>query len=144
MATLISIYLNMINSGNRAPFTLHCHSIITYNEEQIITGYPIDGAMGSLGGGRVQKLSEICQHNAIVARSILVTNIALWDTRTASEPSTLLVLLEPHCMITCLSIYIVELAWRSGSVMDWHATARGSIPDRNGVKTKLQVLCKGQ
>ena len=42
------------------------------NEEQIITGDPIDGAMGSYGGGRVRKLSMVCLHNnAIVARGIL-------------------------------------------------------------------------
>ena len=34
--------------------------------------------------------------NAIVVRCILDTNIALWDTRTASAPSILLVLLEPY------------------------------------------------
>ena len=39
---------------------------------------------------------------------------------------------------------IVELAWRSGSVMDCHATARGSIPYGNGVFTELHVLRKGQ
>ena len=47
-----------------------------FNEEQIITGYPIDGAMGSSGarGGRVRKLSVVCLHNnAIVARGIPVT-----------------------------------------------------------------------
>ena len=50
-----------------------CRSI---NEEQIITGYPIDGAMGSSGGGRVQKLSVVCLHNnTIVARGILVTTL---------------------------------------------------------------------
>ena len=38
----------------------------------------------------------------------------------------------------------MELAWRSGSVMDCHATARGSIPGGNSVFTKLHVLCKGQ
>ena len=38
----------------------------------------------------------------------------------------------------------VELAWRSGSVMDCHATARGSIPGGNGEFTKLRVLRKGQ
>ena len=44
------------------------------NEEQIITGYPIDGAMGSSGGGHFLKLSVVCLHNnAIVARDILVT-----------------------------------------------------------------------
>ena len=47
---------------------------ISYNEEQIITGYTIDGAMGSSGGGRFRKLSMVCLHNnAIVARGILVT-----------------------------------------------------------------------
>ena len=38
----------------------------------------------------------------------------------------------------------MELAWRSGCVMDCHATARGSIPGGNGVKTRLHVLRKGQ
>ena len=39
----------------------------------------------------------VCLHNnAIVARCILDTNIALWATRTAPVPSMLLVLLEPH------------------------------------------------
>ena len=48
--------------------------LLSYNEEQIITGYLIDGAMGSSDGGRAWKLSLICLHNnAIVARGILVT-----------------------------------------------------------------------
>ena len=38
----------------------------------------------------------------------------------------------------------MELAWRSGSVMDCHATAQVSIPGGNGVFTELHVLCKGQ
>ena len=38
----------------------------------------------------------------------------------------------------------MELAWRSGSVMDCHATTRGSIPGGNGVFTELHVLRKGQ
>ena len=33
-----------------------------------------------------------------------------------------------------------ELAWRSGSVMDCHATIRSSNPGGNGVKTELHVL----
>ena len=37
----------------------------------------------------------------------------------------------------------VELAWRSGNVMDCHATARGSILGRNGVFIELHVLRKG-
>ena len=36
------------------------------------------------------------------------------------------------------------LAWRSGSVMDCHATTRGSIPSGNGVFTELHILRKGQ
>ena len=40
----------------------------------------------------------------------------------------------------CTSI-LVELTWRSGSVMNCHATARGSIP---GVFTELHVFRKGQ
>ena len=44
------------------------------NEKQIITGYPIDGAMGSSGEWRFRELSVICLHNnATVARCILVT-----------------------------------------------------------------------
>ena len=70
------------------------------NEEQIITGYSIDGAMERSGGGRVRKFFDVCLHNnAIVARGILVTNTALWSTRTASAPCILLVLLEPHCPV---------------------------------------------
>ena len=48
-------------------------SSVSLNEEQMITGYPIDGAMGSSGGGQDRKLSMVCLHNAIVARGILVT-----------------------------------------------------------------------
>ena len=40
----------------------------------MITGYPINGAMASSGGGRVWKLSMVClPNNAIGARGILVT-----------------------------------------------------------------------
>ena len=38
----------------------------------------------------------------------------------------------------------VELMWRSGSVMDCHATVRSSILGENGVFTGLQVLRTGQ
>ena len=37
-----------------------------------------------------------------------------------------------------------ELAWCSGSVIDCHATAQGSNPSGNGVKTWLHLLHKGQ
>ena len=44
------------------------------NKEQILTGYPIDGAIVSSGGKRLRKLSMVCLHNnAIVVRGILVT-----------------------------------------------------------------------
>ena len=73
------------------------HNFSNINKEQIITGYSIDGAMGRSGGGRARKFSDVCLHNnAFVARCIQVTNIALWDTRTTSALSILLVLLEPH------------------------------------------------
>ena len=39
---------------------------------------------------------------------------------------------------------VVELAWRSGSVIDCHAMAWGKIPDGYGVKIELHVLRKGQ
>ena len=31
----------------------------------------------------------------------------------------------------------MELAWHSGSVLDYHATGRGSIPGGNGVFIEL-------
>ena len=37
----------------------------------------------------------------------------------------------------------VELAWRSSCVMDCHATAQGSIPGGNRVKTELHVFLQG-
>ena len=53
--------------------------------------------MGYSDGGRVRKFPDICLHNnAIVERNIPVINIALWDTRTTSAPSIVLVLLQPH------------------------------------------------
>ena len=59
-------------------YEVHNHRLIfskmKSNEEQIITGYPIDGAMGSSGGGRGQKFSMVCLlNNAILARGTLVT-----------------------------------------------------------------------
>ena len=38
----------------------------------------------------------------------------------------------------------LELPWRSGSVMDRHATAPGSIVGRDVVFAELHVLRKGQ
>ena len=50
---------------------------------------------------------------------------------------------ESSYMYLSIEIYL-ELAWRSGSVMDCHATAQGSIPGGNSIKTELHVLRKGQ
>ena len=64
---------------------------VTCNEEQIITGYPIDGAMGISGGGRVRKLSVVCLHNnGIVCEWHPGYYIALWDTQT-----------PPQCHLYC-------------------------------------------
>ena len=42
----------------------------------------------------------------------------------------------------CVCIYhVVEFAWHSGSVMDCHAKAQGSIPSGNDLFTELH---KGQ
>ena len=49
-----------------------------------------------------------------------------------------------HVCTLIITFIIVELAQRSGNVMDCHATARGSIPGRNGVFIELHVLRKGQ
>ena len=59
-------------------YEVHNHRLIfskmKSNEEQIITGYPIDGAMASSGRGLGRKFSMVCLHNnAIVARGILVS-----------------------------------------------------------------------
>ena len=57
------------------------------NEKQIITGYPIDGAMGSLGGGRVRKLSMVCLHikQCNCCERHPGYYFALWDTRTLPQ-----------------------------------------------------------
>ena len=53
-----------------------------HNEEQILIGYLIDGAMGSADGGRARKLSMVClHHNAIVARGILGTILHCGTTK---------------------------------------------------------------
>ena len=45
---------------------------------------------------------------------------------------------KDNYMILC----VVELVWHIGSIMDCHATARGSIPGGNGILTELHVLRK--
>ena len=66
----------------------------------IITGYPIDGAMGSSGGGRVRKISMVCLHNnAIVARGILQLVTILHCRTPEPTPSAIYIVssVEPHC-----------------------------------------------
>ena len=54
-------------------------------------------------------------------------------------------IVHTHCLVSPIKpiIFLVKLAWRSGSVMDSHATAYGSILVGNGVLTELHVLRKG-
>ena len=54
------------------------------------------------------------------------------------------VVLTLSCLYCTSLTRWMELAWRSGIVMDCHATAWGSIPGGNVVFTKLHVLRKGQ
>ena len=76
----------------------------TFNEEQIITSYPVDGAMGSSGGGRVRKLSVIGLHNnAIVARGILVTIL--------------------HCGTPELRLSAIFIVSSIGTSFSWHKSA---------------------
>ena len=54
-----------------------------------------------------------------------------------------------YTLLDCLQILnvnldYVELACRSNSVMDCHATAWGSIPGGNGVFTELHIIHKEQ
>ena len=57
-----------------------------FNEKQIITGNPIDDAMGSSGGGR---FSEVIGNFFTLQRYCCERHpgyyIALWDTRTPSQ-----------------------------------------------------------
>ena len=72
------------------------------NEEQIITGYQIDGAIGSLG--------DFGSYRWFVYITTLLLREASWllycivgHPKPASAPSILLVLLEPHCFKILLS-----------------------------------------
>ena len=72
----VHVYLSTSKSSTVSTQTLRARHRYAFpsNEEQIMKGYPIDGATGSSGGGRVRKLSMVCLHNnAIVARGIVVT-----------------------------------------------------------------------
>ena len=69
--------------------------------------------MGRSGGGRARKFSDVCLHNNdIVARSILVTYIALWDPNRLSPiyiissvgTSLGMLYMKPFGTPTCISI----------------------------------------
>ena len=53
-------------------------------------------------------------------------------------------LLKDNKINVHIPIFWVELAWRSGSVMDCHAMTRGSIPGGNNAFIEFHVLRKGQ
>ena len=87
---------------------------------------------------------EICASNVyilVLTRTMgLYPNINIRDTEWfwgSSYPSYVI-----H-WLTRSNVYMsaVELAWRSGSVMDCNATVRGSIPV---VFTELHILRNGQ
>ena len=110
-------------------------------------------APSRFGGLRVRKLSMVCLHNnAIVARCILDTNIALWDTRTASAPSILLVLLEPHSNYTVVvyqrhvvdkyrgfPIETMKLIWNSHSCNHWASSVSEAVHVPDSVKQHFLV-----
>ena len=45
-------------------------------------------------------------------------------------------------LVVAYSTNGVDVAWRSGSVIDCHVTARGSIPVGNGVKTSFTSFAR--
>ena len=66
------------------------------NEEQIITGYPIDGAIVSSGGGRVRQLSMVYITTLLLREASWLLYCIVGHPNPASAPSIMLVLLEPH------------------------------------------------
>ena len=66
------------------------------------------------------------------------------DSQVINQDMTCLRISGKRNQISLIARKGVELAWRSGSVMDSHATAQSSIPGGNGVFTELHVLRKGQ
>ena len=65
------------------------------------------------------------------------------DNLSLSMAMMLVNLRISHCGAVKLQLFW-ERPWRSGNVMNCHATAPGSIPGRDGVFTELHVLRKGQ
>ena len=98
------------------------------------------------GGGRFRKLSDVCLHNnAIVARGILVTNIALWATRTASAPCIVLDLLEPYYPLIALTSCLRKiLESMIDTLLIWCLESNGLIIDFYcGFRSKgvLLIIC---
>ena len=68
----------------------------TCNEEQIITGYPIDGAMGSSGGGGFGSYRWFVYITLMLRETSWLLYCFVGHPNPFSAPSILLVLLEPH------------------------------------------------
>ena len=74
---------------------LSSHKI--FYEEQIITGYSIDGTMDTSGGGWVRKLSWFVYITTLLLRGACwLVYCIVGHLNPASAPPILLVLLEPH------------------------------------------------
>ena len=86
------------------------------------------------------RASNFLNKDVLCAALFVASSTILVDKNDANAP----VSRKSVTIVTCLSQKCIQLAWDSGCVMDCHATARGSNPGRNGVKTKLHVLSKGQ
>ena len=70
-------------------------------------------------------------------------NSTCYPIKTYSKPTLSILINYEDLSERALNLYM-ELAWRSGSVMDCHETAKGSILGGKGVKTDLHFLRKGQ
>ena len=69
------------------------------------TSYPIDGALGGSGGGRVRKLSVVCLHNnAIVAGCTLVTILQCATPEPRLSPIYNVSMFEPHSIFTVANV----------------------------------------
>ena len=75
----------------------------------------------------------------------LIAEVMLYSQgfRTAEKLASKIVPFFKYVFIVLVS-FISKCPWRSGNVMNCHATAPGSIPCRDGVFTELHVLRKGQ
>ena len=127
--------------------------MIVYNNQQQLTGHC-----------SFQEYSVLLQspprNNGYQGQHAIITHCrCLCALLVTQYPLSLLLSMTHHFhCLRCINFYCltriivivydinfkVELAWRSGSVMDCHTTARGSFPGGNGLFTELHVLHKGQ